>query len=145
MMCTKFESQSLPIGWLQFSCHLHRLLPEKTSNCRTTAERKISVGAATDRANLALDASSLHSNRTALRKRVLGTVLVTRTLRPSSYQKKPDERSLMGLHLYELTSQLFLISSEEIFNTNFLKFLLSLWLQIYKHSDYFIIIKKKNN
>lgn len=48
------------------------VLPEPTSN-RRTAERKTAVGAPTDRTTAALDVSSLHSNRPALRKRVLRT------------------------------------------------------------------------
>lgn len=49
--------------------HLHGSLPEP-SNCRTAGRKTVATGAATDRATLALDASSLHSNRAALRKRV---------------------------------------------------------------------------
>lgn len=53
--------------------HLHGSLPEPASNCRTTGRKTAATGAATDRATVALDASSLHSNRAALRKRVLRT------------------------------------------------------------------------
>lgn len=67
---SKFKSQLLPIVRVFCEAHLHGLLPVATN--RPSAERKTATaGAPTDRATVALDASSLHSNCTALRKRVL--------------------------------------------------------------------------
>lgn len=88
----EFKAQSFPTGPAVVfrGRHLRGLLPEPTSNRRTgeTGERKtpVSDGAATDRANVALGASSLHSNRAALRKRVSPTRSRNMS-RPASYQR----------------------------------------------------------
>lgn len=75
--------------------HLHGSFPEPASNRRTAERKTAATGAPTGRATVALDASSLHSNRAALRKRVPRT----RSRNTAPYQQTRQITTLTDIDL----------------------------------------------